>query len=140
MAELLPDTLYPAVRAAIDTSLGTADLPDSIIALDIYAGAAVRDVLAVDPTAASRAGDELAHAQAAAVYFAAARLVAALPRVTRESGNGYTLERRPADAGDLAASLRALASAELDAYLETDAATGDMPTMFRAAPGYRGRW
>lgn len=141
MAALLPSDNYPAVRAAIDITLDTAALPDSIIALDIYGGSAVRDVLAIDPTAASRSGDQLLHAQAAAVYFCAARLVGALPVLTQErnfAGDEY--RRQAIDADARARDLLSLASAELDSYLEPTPATSDMPTMFAAGCGQRGRW
>lgn len=140
MAELLPVENYAMVRAAIDLTLSAAVLSDAIIALDLFAPSAVREVLAIDPTAESRTGAELLHAQAAAAYFAAARLIVALPVVTREAGLGYTRETRTVDPAARAAELRGLASAELDAYLETTPATADMPSMFTVAHGHRGRW
>jgi len=140
MADLLPSDLYPSVRAAIDVSLSSAMLPDSVIALSIYKAAAIADVLAIDADAADRSGTELAHAQNAAVYFAAARIIAAVPQITRETRDTHTYQRRDVDPAERAAELRSLASAELDAYLATDAATADIPTVFQAARGYRGRW
>lgn len=140
MADLLPVENYAAVRAAIDVSLDSTALPDATIALDIYAGAAARDVLAVDPDAESRTGDDLLHAQAAAALFCAARLVGALPQVTRDEVPGNVVVRQAYDPERRAAALRALASAELDAYLADDPALADVPTMFSAATGTRGRW
>ena len=140
MAELLPAENYGMVRAAIDISLTSAVLSDAIIALDIFGPSAVREVLAIDPTAASRMGAELLHAQAAAAYFAAARIIVALPIVTREAGLGFSRETRTVDPAARAAELRGLASAELDAYLEDTPATADMPSMFTVARGHRGRW
>ena len=140
MAELLPAENYAAVRAALDITLDSAALPDAIIALDIYAASAVRDVLAVDPIAADRAGDELLHAQAAAVYFCAARLIGALPQITRDEEPGNTIVRQAYDAAERAAALRGLASAELDAYLATDPTIADVPPMFGVASGRRGLW
>jgi len=140
VAALLTTAEYPAIRAAIDVSLDAGMLPDPIIDLDIYAGAAVRDVLAIDSSAESRTGGELAHAQNAAVYFAAARIIGALPQITRETRDTHSYQRAEVKAAERAAELRSLASAELDAYLATDATTDDIPTLFTTAPGYRGRW
>jgi hypothetical protein len=140
MADLLPSTLYPSVRAAIDTSLDSRLLPDAIIALDIYKAAAVRDVLAIDASAESRTSTEFAHAQAAAVYFCAARLVTALPQIVRETRDTHAYQRAEVKPDMRAAELRALASAELDAYLDMSPAIGDMPTLFTVGRGRRGRW
>jgi hypothetical protein len=141
MTALLTTTEYPAIRAAIDTSLDTDVLPDSIIALDIYAPSAQRDVLALDATAEDRTGDELQHAKNAAIYFCAARLIGALPQISRETGfDGSGYQRQAVDTAARAAELRGRASAELDAYLESGNAASDMPTMFAAGCGQRGRW
>jgi len=141
MTALLTTTEYPAIRAAIDTSLDTTVLPDSIIALDIYAGAARRDVLLLDATAESRTGDEFQHARNAAIYFCAARLIGALPQISRETsfdGSGY--QRQAIDTTARAAELRGQASAALDAYLDSGDAASDRPITFAAGCGQRGRW
>lgn len=140
MVDLLPSAAYPSVRAAIWIGLTDTTLPDATIALDIYAGAAVRDVLAVDPQAETRTGAPLAAAERAAVYFCAARMAEALPQTTEISKDGATIRRRLPDLAARAAALRALASAALDSYLATTPATADIPTLFTTAPGTRGRW
>lgn len=135
---------YPAIRAAVDISLTTANLPDATIALDIYAGAAVRDVIDRYPGAAAVtvAATQL-KITAAAVYFCAARLaipltgviVSSLSVSTRDqnwSRVAYNGEKRRED-------LLALVEAELADILEPDEETPNRPTMFRLAPGYRGR-
>lgn len=137
---LLTSADYVAIRAMIDITLDSTTLPDAIIALDAYLGAGMRDVLALDPTAESRSGAELQHAQTAAILFTAARLVGALPQLTRESFGNHSYDRKAVNATDRAAELRALASAELDAYLDTGDATSDRPTFFTVASGRRGRW
>lgn len=137
---LFSSTNYPAVRAAIDVSLDSAMLPDSIIVLDMYAGAGVRDVLNLDPLAASRTGDELAHATTAAILFVAARLIGALPQIVKETFPDHSYERNKVDSSARASELRNLAEAEIDAYLDPGDATSDRPTKFAVAGGRRGRW
>ena len=134
---LITSADYPAIRAAIDTSLDTTSLPDATIALDIYAGAAMRLVLARDPAAATRTGDALARVTAAAVYYTAARLILALPQITREAYPEQSYQRQDVNVSERAAYLTSLADAELDAVLG-DAATAGMPTMFAAGHGRRG--
>ena len=136
---------YPAVRAAVDVSLTTANLPDATIALDIYAGAAVRDVTDRYPGAAAvttPASTQL-KITAAAVYFCAARLaiplagviVSSLSVSTRDQGFSrppYNGEKRRED-------LLALAEDELADILEPAEETPNRPTMFTVASGTRGR-
>lgn len=137
---LLTSADYPSIRAAIDITIGTAELPDAIVALDMYVGAGQRDVLALDPLAESRTGTDLLHAQTAAILFTAARLVGALPQIVKETRADHSYERNRVDTQARAAELRALASAELDAYLDAGDATSDRPTFFTTAHGRRGRW
>lgn len=137
---LLSAAEYPAIRAAIDIALDSTTLPDSIIALDMYVGAGQRDVLLIDPLAESRTGNDLLHATTAAILFTAARLVGALPQIVKETFPDHSYERNKVDAAARAAELRALAGAELDAYLDPGDLASDRPTMFGVAHGYRGRW
>ena len=137
---LLAPTDYPAIRAAIDVSLDSMLLPDTVIVLDMYAGAGVRDVLKLDPNAASRTGNALAHATTAAILFVAARIVGALPQIVKETFPDHSYERSRIDSGARAAELRTLAAAEIDAYLDPGDVTSDRPTRFAVAGGRRGRW
>jgi hypothetical protein len=137
---ILSTSDYPAIRAAIDVSLSDLSLPDSVIVLDMYAGAGVRDVLRVDPLAASRTGDALAHANTAAIMFTAARLAGVVPQIVKEAFPDHSYERKAYDPLELAGQLRASAGAELDAYLEPGALEQDRPTMFAVARANRGRW
>lgn len=131
---------YPAVRAAIDVLLDSATLPDSVIVLDMYAGAGVRDVLLLDSLAASRTGADLLHAQTSAILFVAARLVGAIPQLTREAFGNHSYERKAFDASARAAELRRQAATEIDVYLDPGDVTSDRPTRFAVASGRRGRW
>lgn len=140
MAPLLTSSDYPAIRAMIDISLDSTTLPDAIIALDAYIGAGMRDVLLIDPLAETRTGNELQHARTAAIQFTAARLVGAVLQVFKEARADHSYERPKIDAEARAAELRAMASSELDAYLDAGDATSDKPTFFTVASGRRGRW
>lgn len=140
MTALLTSAGYPSVRAAIETTLNSTTLPDSIIALDLYSGAGVRDVLLLDPVAESRSGAELLHAQTAAVLFTAARLIGSLAQIVKESFPDHSYERNRVDTSARAAELRALATAELDSYLDVGDVVSTRPTRFTVATGRRGRW
>lgn len=137
---LLTSASYPSVRAALDIALDSEALPDSIIGLDIYLGAGMRDVIVIDPLAETRTGSELQHAQTAAVLFTAARLIGALPQIKSETRDTHAYTRQEVNVAARAAELRALAGAELDAYLDPGDATSDRPTVFAAGCGRRGRW
>lgn len=135
---LITATHYPAVRAALDVSLTVLVLPDATIALSIYHGAAEAEILARDPLAATRTGDELQHIQNAAVLLTAALLAPALPGYTAEDFSEYSYQRKT-DWATRAAELRKRAEAELAAVLEPEnPTTASKPTMFTTAPGTRG--
>jgi len=138
---ILSSDEYPAIRAAIDTELDTATLPDTIIALDIYAGAADQDVYARDPAADSRTGEDANRILRAAIYFCAARLCPVVVRVTSINVSARDLNySRPAfDPEKRSAELRQMAEEELAEVLEPDEETPLRPTMFNTASGTRGR-
>lgn len=131
---------YPAIRAALDTSLDTSALPDQTIALDIYQGAAEREVKERDPDWAARTGTDALRLRAAAVFLTAARLTSAVIRVTSVNVQSRDLSySRPVfDPAEKAAQLRALAEQELAALVTPNAATSGRPTMFSLASSRRG--
>lgn len=137
---LLTSADYPSIRAAIETSLDSTTLPDSIIALDLYLGAGQRDVIALDSLAESRTGTALQHAQTAAVLFTAARLIGALPMIIKETFPDHSYERNRVDAESRATELRQWAAGEIDAYLDPQDSSSTRPTRFTVATGRRGRW
>jgi len=141
---------YPAILAALDTKLTSADVPDSLLDRIIYAPAADQDVIkrfeaagsALDPEEEVEGDTANANRiKRAAIYFCAARLAPAAIRITSLSVNtrDMSFSRETLDPGARAAELRALAEAELADILEPDEETPNRPTMFRLAPGYRGR-
>jgi hypothetical protein len=89
---------YAAVRAALRPDLEAAALPDHVIALPIYAGAAERRLATRLPTYAAvlAAGGEAAErVRLALVYYTAALLAPAVPRLTHEAVPGaysYTVQ------------------------------------------------
>jgi len=138
---ILSSTDYPAIRAAIDTELDSSTLSDSVIALNIYSGAADQDVYARDPDADTRTGEDGNRIKRAAVYFCAARLCPVVVRVTSINVNARDLNyARPVfDPDERAADLLQMAEEELEAILTPDEETPGRPTMFTYAPGTRGR-
>lgn len=138
---ILSSTEYPAIRAAIDTELDTNSLPDAIIALSIYAGAADNDVIERDPDAESRTGDEATRILNAAIYFCAARLVPAAIRITGLNTTTRDLSyRRPLyDPEKRAEELRGLAEEEINEVLTPSETSPERPTMFTVASGVRGK-
>lgn len=69
---------YPAIRATIDVTFSKTDLPDDVIKLDIYSGAADDDVISRVSDAESKTGDDAKKVKRAAILFCAARLIPAV--------------------------------------------------------------
>lgn len=130
---------YPAVRAAIDVTLDSSSLPSEIIALPIYQGAAEADVLARDPQAATRQGDEQIRIRSATVYLTASYLIQALPQITHQNFAGYSYQRSQQDPAKRAAELRALGLSHIDGLTGQVQPPTPYPTFFRRASGGRGR-
>jgi predicted nucleic acid-binding protein len=133
---------YPAVRAALDVSLTAAALPDATIALDIFQGAAEREVLDRYPDASSQTGETLLSVIRAAVYLTAANLVGSMRTETETEVDDLRVRYAPVDSAKRYGELRAKAELELAALAPTASAeetSARMFTFFGAAPGYRGR-
>jgi pyrrolidone-carboxylate peptidase len=128
---LLTAADFPEIRAAIDIDLDAEDVPDAIIALDLYQGAGERAVLVLVPEADGLAGDELARARTAAILFTAALVTQGLPRITQERIGNYSYSRAWDTAGlaAKAAELRSRAHAAL---------TGLLPVKVRRSASYFG--
>lgn len=135
---ILTSAEYPAIRAAIDTSLDSALLSDAVIGLSIYLGAADLEVKQRDPSWATRTGDELTHLTNAAIYLTAARLVPVIPNIIAETFTDHDYRREKLDVAALVADLRAKAAEELAAITEPNDTTPSRPTMFTLARGRRG--
>lgn len=139
MAAEFTSTSYPSIRAVIDTSLTTAELPDGTIQLTVFHGAAEAEVKARVEEWADLDGDAATRTTRAWIYLTAALLVTAIPHLTAErSADGQSYTRQAVDPAALAASLRARADAEIAAVTDAEP-TGDRPTAFVLASGRRGR-
>lgn len=126
---------YPAIRAALDTTLDDTLLPDATIALDPYHWAAEREVLRRDPDAESRTGDDAKRVKLAAVYYAAANLAPAIPRITASALSTTSFQAKYADWSMVAALRRAEAGKLLRDVLGTTRSG-----QFGRASGDRGIW
>lgn len=139
---LLTATAYPMVRAALGPGVRSGDVPDDVIGLDLYAGLAERDVLAVVPEADTFEvdSDNRLYAVVAAANFCAARLCPAMPRITSLKAGPVSIGQQAIDYARLAAELRQRAFAEL-AKITTVVPQVPDPTVvthFTLAGGSRG--
>jgi len=138
---LLTTSDYPAVRAALDTSLDDGDLPDGIIGLSIYQGRAEAFVLRRDPLAQTRTGADAQHVKNAAIFLTAGYLAPALPAVISDDYGDHRMQRKPMDWIARGQLLTQRGEAELDVLLLPPAllVTSARPRMFTVASGSRGR-
>lgn len=133
---LLTELYYPSIRAVIDVSLTTDDLPDEILALPIFLDAGVTQVLDKVPDAESMTGSDRTHVVNAAVYYTAALLVTGLPDIVGETFGTYIYKRTPTDRNKQAILLQSKGDGEIDVVLGiTD---DDRPRSFDVAKGHRG--
>lgn len=131
---------YGAVRAALDLSLDARVLPDNVIALDIYLGAAERQILARDPQAPYRSDDDLIRVKNAITFLTAALIAPVVPQITNERLGDQSYTRQPIDWAKRAEELRARAEHEILAVVEPGQPTkAVMPRLFTVAHGRRGR-
>lgn len=141
MASIARPSDFDQVRACLDptASADRAALPDEVIALPIFLGAAESEVQARDPDWATRSGAALLHLRNAVVYLTAERLLRMARDVTSEQIGDYRYTLVPLDRPALAATMRQLASQELQAVLAPlGSAASDIPRLFAVAPGGRG--
>ena len=138
---ILIQTDYPAIRAAIDVSLGESDLTNSIISQTIYKDAAEQDVLDIDASAESRTGENANRVKRAAIYFCAARLCPAVVRITSLSTKvgDMSYSKQTFDPTKRAKELREMAEDELAEVLTPAEETPNRPTFMTVASGTRGR-
>lgn len=135
-----------SVRKAIGIEVTTAQLPDAVIALAIYEGAASLWAKTVDPDVMAKVAggtdDQKAHITNAVVLKTASLLVKAFPFLEEESfGLGHNFKRAKVDKEVLSDSLASRAYEEMAAYLNTDTTKPSVAFIpaFTVAPGYRGR-
>lgn len=133
---ILNSTHYPAIRMALHSSMTTEMLPDAMIALNIYQGAAEAEILRRDPNAASRTGAELIIVQNAVVLLVASLLAPAVELMQSEyiPGGGYRYQRPEVNWKERAGLLRQRAESELSTLLSPSAPSlSARPTLFTVA-------
>lgn len=132
---ILNSSNYPAIRAALDTSLDSDMLPDSILDLDIYSGAADAWVIDRDASAESRTGSDGDRIKRAAVYYCAALLAPAVPSLVEAKDERLSYKRAAVDWQARARELKAMADEEVSTVISTTV----RPTFFAVAAGTRGK-
>jgi hypothetical protein len=137
---------YAMVRAAIGVEVDARALPDDIIALPIYQGAAEIWAHGLDEDWAARTGDERTALKCGVALKTASLLVTAMPFLIEETfGRTQGFRRQEVDIDKLAAFLNSRASGFLLGYLDPgyDVATEvayAMPATFTVGHGYRTEW
>lgn len=87
MAVVLTSADYPSIRQAIDIRLDEIDIPDTTIALDIYAGFAVRRVVGRLPNPYDVSLDPTV--KTACIFSCAALLIPAMKQIQNEQIAGH---------------------------------------------------
>jgi hypothetical protein len=137
MADILKATSADCdlVRAVLDISLTADSLPNATIVLDVYLGAAEREVKARVADWATLTGDELDALKTAVAYLTGARIAPALPQIVDAKDGQLSRRLQERDMMALAATLRSHADAELQTLVVDDV----RPMMFARARGSRGQ-
>ena len=138
---LLTQNDYPAIRAALDVGLSAAQVPDALLAREVYHPAAEAEVLRRLPVAEGDLTDaQRERARRVAMFLTAALLAGALPTITQTDFADLSVRRQVPNAAERAATLRAQAEVELAALIEElGEVDTSIPVFFTLAPGYRGR-
>jgi hypothetical protein len=111
---LLATRDYPEVRAALRVGLDDNTLPDEVIGMVQYQGAAEAELLRRDSIAATRTGAAGLRVKSAAILLTAAYLAPAMPLPESETiEGGRYVSKLDTGRTALAESLRARAFAEL---------------------------
>lgn len=134
---------YPSVRALIGIGLGPADIPDAVLDLPVYSGAADQFVLQIltnygitMPPGGWQDDPNYPSYQLAADYWCASLVAANYVALTSERFDDYSYTRTAPDYQQRAQWLRYQAEAMLLLTLGgTDALLGLQPVAFINAPG-----
>lgn len=110
---LLSSLDYPAIRALLDTTLTSEELPDAAIGYDQVVGYADRLVKTYVATAESLTGDNLLRAKLAARLIAAAQLAVSAPEIKDLKIGPYGEVRQERDWVSLSKSLMLRADKEI---------------------------
>lgn len=131
------------VRAALDPTgllLDAESLPDDSVRRQLYAGAAVTEVLSLDPDAASREGAAQQRIANAVNLLTAANIAPFITQITREQLDDASTSYQSVDWASRGSQLRGRARAEVAAAI--DGAGSGAPAVpifgFTIACGRRG--
>jgi hypothetical protein len=142
MAELI-DLIEPLeVRAALDPTgllLDEESLPGGAVTRQIYAGAAVTEVLSLDPDAATREGDDLQRIRNALNLLTAANIAPFVVQITKEQLGDVSTTYQAVDWAARGVGLRERARREVAAVTAVSVAAASVPRIFSLACGRRGR-
>lgn len=136
---------YPAIRAALDVNITEQTLPDSVIAEDIFLGAAEAEVVRRVPDAETLIGENLARVKRAAIWLTAAYLAHSVVRITSMNiqTRDMSYSRQTFNPDEKAAELRQRAEREFAMLLVVVPVVSTeppprRPTMFTTVGGRRG--
>lgn len=142
MPPILTDQDYREVRAALDVTLEEERLPDEVISMGAYQGAAERDVAARVPQWQTLDDDDRERVRVATILKTAARIAPAMPSITREERLAFVFTQAAVDWVARAAQLNGQADAlinELDPTPEApNDADGFARLIFNVATSRRG--
>ena len=127
---------YPSIRAALDVGLDDEALPDSIIELPIYSGAAELEILRRVPDLYTKSGVDKRKCINAMILLTAAYLAPAMPQITSETLGDVSRSYQSIDWLKFAAELRGRADGTIVEL--TTGARAAIPTLFSVASGRRG--
>jgi hypothetical protein len=133
----LIDRIDPeAVRRALDPAadfLDASSLPEGAIRGALFGGAAVTEVLALDPEAEAREGADAQRVTNALNLLTAAHVAPSLAQVLEERLGGLSVKREQVDYQRLARQLRRRAVAEMVIVTGAAGVAAGVPPMFRTA-------
>jgi hypothetical protein len=117
--QIIGATEYPQVRALIDVSVSTANLPDDVIEAPVYGGAAELWALSTAGSLAGWPAVALDRLKMAVTFRLAGMLLPAMPNLTQEQkGERAGYQRLPINIERRVGELNAAASDHLQAAIE----------------------
>jgi hypothetical protein len=139
MGDFITSQDYPAIRSALDLSIDTEVIPDSVIEQATNLAAAEQEIKERDPSWQTRPAVGQSHLKNAAVYLVAARIAPSIPDITREKrGQNQEYQREAVDWLARAAWLKGEATREISAARAGGVRPTRKFTIFGRASGGRG--
>lgn len=130
---------FDEIRALIDTTLTSTQLPNSIVGMTIFSGVAESAVVRVYPTALSETDPIIiSHLRLATIFYTASLLARQVPMLLKEHFGNYHYERMKMDVNALADRLWSYGEDELDQVIDPGLLTSPVPILFTTVHGNRG--